>query len=35
VVTLVVVIALLARWRITRDRIDRRPVKPRRRDRHR
>jgi D-alanyl-D-alanine carboxypeptidase (penicillin-binding protein 5/6) len=34
VVTLVVVIALLARWRVTRDRIDRRPAKPRRRDRH-
>jgi len=31
----VVVVALLARWRITRDRIDRRPAKPRRRDRRR
>jgi D-alanyl-D-alanine carboxypeptidase (penicillin-binding protein 5/6) len=35
VVTVVVAMALLARWRITRDRIDRRPARPRRRDRHR
>lgn len=35
VVTLVVAMALLARWRMTRDRIDRRPARPRRRDRHR
>lgn len=32
-VTVVVAMALLARWRITRDRIDRRPARPRRRDR--
>lgn len=31
----VVVVALLARWRVTKDRIDRRPAKPRRRDRRR
>jgi D-alanyl-D-alanine carboxypeptidase (penicillin-binding protein 5/6) len=35
VVTLMVAMALLARWRMTRDRIDRRPATPRRRDRHR
>ncbi|HMJ76929.1 MAG TPA: serine hydrolase [Iamia sp.] len=34
-VVLVVVVALLARWRSTRGKIDRRPVKPRRRDRRR